>query len=124
MTHSAAKAFNDNLMGLNKDYVDVDDQPPAPNPNTHKPGAWKWDTQSKAQRLYDAWKVLVLLLVLPFLAYMNKSASRPTANTLEQDNLSCINCPADTQKTTWVLCLFWEVIYSVIWGFLLLLIIF
>jgi hypothetical protein len=108
VTQSAAEAFNDNPMGLDEDYVDVEDPPPAPNPNAHKPGARKRDTQSEAQRLYVAWKVLVPSLVLPFLAYMNKSASRPTANTLEQDNSSCTNCPADTQKTARVLCLFWD----------------
>jgi len=108
MTQSAAEAFNDDPMDLDEDYVDIEDPQLARNPNPHKPGAQKRDTQGEAQRLYDAWKVLVPSLVLPFLTYMNKSASRPTANIFVQDNSSCTTCPADTQKTTRILCLFWD----------------
>ena len=71
---SEARAFNDNPMDLDEDYMDVEDRPPTPSPNTHKPATRKQDTQSEAQRLYDACKVLGLSLVLPFLTYMNKSA--------------------------------------------------
>lgn len=107
-TQSAAEAFNDDPMDLDEDYVDVEDSQPAPHPNPHKPGAQKRDTQREAQRLYDAWEALVPSLTLPFLGYMNKSASRPTVNTFEQDNSSCATCPADTQKATRILCLFWD----------------
>jgi len=105
---SVAEAFNDDPMDLDEDYVDVED--PQPAPNRHKPDVQKRNTQGEAQRLYNAWMNLVPSLVLPFLAYMNKSASRPTVNTFEQDELesSCDTCPADTQKTTRILCLFWD----------------
>ena len=41
MTQSEAGAFNDNPVDLDKDYVDVEDWPPTPSPNTHKPAAQK-----------------------------------------------------------------------------------
>lgn len=111
-TQSAAEAFGDYPMDLDKDYVDIEDPQP---PNPHKPDVQKRDTQGEAQRLYNAWKDLIPLLVPPFLTYTNKSVSRPTANTFEQDS-SCTHCPLDTQKTTQVLCLFWDR-KGLIWSF-------
>jgi hypothetical protein len=105
VTQSAAEVFNDDPIDLDEDYVDVEDPQPA---NPHKPFVQKRDTQRETQRLYDAWKVLIPSLVLPFLTYMNKSAGHPTANTFEQDNSSCTTCSAETQKTTRILCLFWD----------------
>jgi hypothetical protein len=99
---SAAEVSHEDPMDLDKDYVDVDDQPR----ESHK---HKRDTKEEAQRLYEAWQRLLPSLVLPFLAYLNKSASRPTANTFEPDDSSpCTTCTSDTHKTTRILCLFWD----------------
>jgi hypothetical protein len=103
---SGIETFNDDPTDLDEDYMDVEE--PQPAPNSHKAGARKRDTQGEAQRLYNAWKDLVPSLVLPFLAYMNKAASRPTANTFEQNTSPCATCPADAHKTTRILCLFWD----------------
>jgi hypothetical protein len=103
---SAAETTNDNPMDVNNDYVDIEDEQPAQG--SREPHKHKRDTQGEAQRLYDAWRGLIPSLVLPFLAYMNKSACSPTANTFEQDNPPCSSCASDSHKTTRVLCLFWD----------------
>jgi hypothetical protein len=100
---STAETSNDSPMDVDDDYVDVEDEQCSREPHKHKR-----DTQGEAQRLYDAWRGLIPSLVLPFLAYMNKSACRPTANTFKQDNLPCSTCASDSCKTTRVLCLFWD----------------
>jgi hypothetical protein len=93
-------------MDLEEDYVAVEDQPSA---YSNPPGEQKRETKMEAERLYEAWKNLISSLVLPFLAYVNRSASHPTPNTFESDNSSpCTTCAPDTHKTTRVLCLFWD----------------
>ena len=99
---SSADTFSDGPMDLNEDYVDVEDPQPAQDSSENKR-----DTKGEAQRLYEAWKKLVPTLVLPFLAYLNKSTCHPTANTFEQDQ-TCTSCASYTHKTTPVLCLFWD----------------
>jgi hypothetical protein len=102
---SAAEVSHEDPMDLDEDYVDVDDQPAQPRESRKH----KRDTKEEAQRLYEAWQKLLPSLVLPFLAYLNKSASRPTANTFEPDDSSpCTMCTSDTHKTTRILCLFWD----------------
>jgi hypothetical protein len=100
---SPADVFNDNPMDLDENYIDVE----GPRPSQDSPGN-KRDTQGEAERLYDAWKRLIPALILPFLAYLNKSAGHPTSNTFEQNHLSCTSCAPHTHKTTRVLCLFWD----------------
>jgi hypothetical protein len=100
---SPADVFDDSPMDLDEDYVDVEDPPPSQDTPKNKR-----DTQGEAERLYDAWKKLIPTLILPLLTYLNKSAGYPTANTFEQNHLSCISCAPHTQKTTRVLCLFWD----------------
>jgi hypothetical protein len=85
---SAAEEFNEDPMDRDEDYVDIEDQQPAQS-RQHKQ-----ETKGEAQRLYESWQKLLPSLVLPFLTYMNKSASRLTANTFELDNSSpCTTCP-------------------------------
>jgi len=100
---SPADVFNDNPMDLDEDYVDVE----GPRPSQDSPRN-KRDTQGEAERLYDAWQKLIPTLILPFLAYLNKSAGHPTSNTFEQNHLNCMSCAPDTHKTTRILCLFWD----------------
>ena len=97
---SPTDILDDNPMDLDDDCIDVEDRQPSPKN--------KRDTQGEAERLYDSWKKLIPTLILPFLAYLNKSAGHPTANTFEQNHLSCVACAPHTHKTTRVLCLFWD----------------
>ena len=62
-------------MDLDKDYIDIEDARRFRDSPEHKR-----DTQSEAQRLYDAWQKLIPTLILPFLAYLNKSAGRLTTS--------------------------------------------
>jgi hypothetical protein len=100
---SPVDIFDDNPMDLDEDYVDVE----GPRPSQDSPGNIR-DTQGEAARLYDARQKLIPALILPFLAYLNKSAGHPTSNTFEQNHLSCMSCAPHTHKTMQVLCFFWD----------------